>query len=84
LSVESFASLIGSLETYREAAGLLGGRVKALAWHAGVELDYGTSAATQAAFDGIRRDWKEFGAQSAFLESFLQHHTDIKTEKVDA
>lgn len=75
---DEYATLLASLEAYREAAGLLAGRVFPLAWNPDAEMDSPKTEASKVVFMAIRRDWYEFRKQSAFLQSFLNRHVDTK------
>lgn len=79
LETGTYETLTGSLETYRVTVGMLSGRIGVLAWHACYESERPLPPLVAVAFRSITRDWREFAAQSAFLESFLKRHTDIRT-----
>ena len=79
---ELFDTLKGSLETYRDIAGMLSKRIGVLGWHVTAEYSGSVPPFVVKKFKAIDRDWVEFDKYSAFLRSFLHRHTSIKTDKL--
>lgn len=76
----AYEMLVGSLESYREAAGLLSERIGILAWNTEYDFPRTMHPSVVRTFRQVRRDWEEFTHYSLFLRKYIEHHTDIRTE----
>ena len=77
---EDFQTLIGSLEIYRQTAGMMLDRIAGVSWYPGHQFDRSVPKVIRTTLDCVDRDWREFKSWSDYLQSFVRHHAVSRTE----